>query len=310
MSSPNSATCAQGWEALRGDPLPWLLDPSRPNLHWRALVELVGRPPDSPAARRARGGANAVEPVAGLLADLQPDRGWTAALPAWSPYGGPGWRLVAAVQLGADPEDPRLHTASERLLEEATGDGGLARPSRPAPDPRLTARALEAMVALGWSRHPRVQEWLAWLEADPGWEDDPVAAVAVLSAARDGVRPALMDRAADGLDRRLVASRGRSFTILGHPNLLRTDLAEMLAALAAAAVELRQPWRRLLRKLQNRQDPLGRWPRLTPVPTTLGAPALPGPSGFITLKATRAMLAYAAAAELPRLFPHPPSGSR
>ncbi len=123
MNPTQISACTQGWEALRGDSLDWLLDPARPNLHWRVLVELVGRPTDSPAVRRARGGANAVEPVASLLADLHPDGGWATTVPRWSVYNGPGWRLVAAVAWGADPDDPRLHAASERLLQARPGRG-------------------------------------------------------------------------------------------------------------------------------------------------------------------------------------------
>ena len=77
-----------GWEALTGDPLPWLLDDHRPNLLLRVLVELVGRPAGSPAVLRARGGANAVEPVASLPACqgsthsiLRPDHGRRAKEP-------------------------------------------------------------------------------------------------------------------------------------------------------------------------------------------------------------------------------------
>ncbi len=306
MEAKNTTTCTHGWEALGGDSLDWLLDPARPNLHWRVLVELVGRPADSPAARRARGGANAVEPVTSLLADLHPDGGWATHLPLWAPYGGPGWRLVAAVQWGADPEEPRVHAASERLLETAAGEGGLVRPRSSEPDPQLTARALETMVALGWGRHPRVQEWLAWFEATGGWEDDATAAVAVLAASRGGLRPGLQERAVDGLGRSLAASRGASFTTFGHPNLLRTDLAEIFANLAAAGVGFRRPWRRLLKKLQARQDGMGRWSRASPIPRSLAAPEPAQPSKWITFKATKAVLAYAVEAELPRLFPFPP----
>ena len=69
-------SCGSGWEALRGDSLAWLLDEARPNLQWRVLVELIGRPLDSPAVRRARGAANGVEPLASLLAELHSDGGW------------------------------------------------------------------------------------------------------------------------------------------------------------------------------------------------------------------------------------------
>jgi hypothetical protein len=302
--------CTQGWEALRGDSLGWLLDQSRPNLHWRVLVELVGRPADSPAVRRARGGANAAEPVAGLLADLQPDGRWATSTPRWNRYAGPGWRLLAAVKWGADPEDPRLHAASERVLETAPGEGGLTRPSRPEPDPRLTARALAAMVFLGWGQHPRVQEWLAWFDATGGWEDDPTSAVAVLGACRGGLRPGLCDRAADGLGRSLSASGGRGLTTLGHPNLLRTDLAEVFAGLAGAETAWRPGWRPALERLQRLQGDKGRWARRSPVPPSLGTDAQRRPSGWITLAATCALLAYAVDAGLPRFFPHPPGQRR
>ncbi|HSL18999.1 MAG TPA: hypothetical protein VLB51_13920 [Methylomirabilota bacterium] len=302
----DEVTCSEAWQALRGDSLDWLLDPARPNLYWRVLVDVIGRPLDSPAVRRARGGANVAEPVASLLADLHPDGHWATDLPLWAPDGGPGWRLVAAVQMGADPEDPRLHAASERLLEEAPGDGGLLGPGGSEPDPRLTARTLEALTGLGWKRHPRVQEWLAWLDETGGWEGDPVAATAVLGACGTDGRPTLRERAADGLDAVLAADGDRGLDVLGHPNLLRTDLAEVFAVLAAARVEPRRSWRRPLESLQRLQDGDGRWPLQTSMPKTLGPPEPPGPSKWVTLKATRAMLAYAVAAELPRLFPYPP----
>ncbi len=53
------------------------------------------------------------------------------------------------------------------------------------------------MVALGWARHQRVQEWLAWFDATEGWEDDPTAAAAVLAACRGGLRPILQERAVE-----------------------------------------------------------------------------------------------------------------
>ncbi len=300
--------CEQGWEALRGDTLRWLLDPVRPNVVWRALIELIGRPPDSPAVRRARGGANAAEPVASLLAELHPDGTWATDVRTWSRYAGPGWRLITAVRWGADPLDPRLHAASERLLQEVPGTGGLARRLGARPDPRLTARTLHAMVALGWKHHARVQEWLAWFGATSGWERDPVAAVAVLTASRGGVRPALVDRAVRGLGAHLASDRAGALAQLGHPNLLRTDLAEIFAALAVAGVVWRDEWRPGLVRLQRLQDDRGRWARRVSVPATLGVAEPEQPSGFLTLSATTALLTYAVDAGLPRLFPAKPPG--
>lgn len=310
MTSSQISTCTQGWEALRGDSLDWLLDPGRPNLHWRVLVELIGRPPASPAVRRARDRADAAEPVASLLHGLESEKEWASKRSLWAPYGGPGWRLIAAVQWGANPDSPRIHAAAERILEIAPGEGGLVRARSDEPDHQLTARALETMVALRWDKHPRVQEWFAWFEATDGWELDPTAAVAVLGAIRDSRRAVLRERAVDGLEGNLVASRGDNFTVFGHPNLLRTDLAEIFANLAAADVGFRRQWRRTLVKLQRRQDENGRWSRLSPVPRTLAVPAPESPSKWITLKATQALLTYAVTADLPRMFPQPPAWLR
>lgn len=282
----------------------WLLDSERPNLHWRVLVELVGRPADSPAARRARGGANAVEPVATLLSELHPDGRWATTTPLWSVYGGPGWRLIAAVKWGADPEDPRLHAASERLLEEAPGEGGLSRRMGDDPDHELTARALEALTVLGWEKHHRVQEWLAWFEATEGWEDDTVSGVAVLAACVGNRRPVLRRRAVEGLGRWLTLDRGGPAR-LGHPNLLRTDTAEVFSALAASDAKWREEWRPALEGLQRMQGEKGRWRRTSPLPGSLGVVASQ-PSKWITLASMKAILTYAVEAELPRLFPNPP----
>jgi hypothetical protein len=288
-----TADCTQGWEALRGDSLGWLLDPERPNLHWRVLVELVGRPVDSPAVRRARGGANACEPVATLLADLMPDGTWSTPVPFWAPYAGPGWRLVAAVQWGADPEDPRLHAASERILETMPGEGGVASDPGGEPDPVVTARLLQTAVVLGWTKHSRVQEWFAWLEATDHWRNHASACIAVLAAANG--REVLRGLAIDGITGALAAGCD-ALDHLGHPDLHETDLAEIFAGLAGAGVEWRRDWLASFERLQGMQDERGRW-----------ATDQPEIAPWVTLKATSALLTYAVDARLPRVFPYPPA---
>jgi len=306
VTSVDTAVCTQGWEALGGDTLGWLLDPDRPNLQWRVLVDLVGRPPDSPAVHRARGGANVSEPVASLLAELHPDGGWDTDTPFWSAHEGPGWRLIAAVQWGADLEDPRLHAASEHLLETAPGEGGLESIAGQGPDPVVSARALEALTMLGWGKHARVQEMIAWFEATPDWEDDPSVAVAVLNVGDAADRSTLVERAVLGLGMRLVVSGGNNLTTLGHPNFHRTDLAEIFFSMAKAGVGFESDWSGPLERLQKVQDSSGRWDRISSSPATLGLPAQRQPSKWVTLKATRAMLTYAVDACLPRVFPYPP----
>jgi len=315
--------CASPWEALRGDPLPWLLDPLRPNLHWRALVELVGRPAASPAVQRARGGANAAEPIASLLAELRPDGGWDSETALWEPGRGPGWRLLAAAQLGADPTDPRLQAAARVLLDEAPGGSGFALADGGPDRPWLTARVLEALAGLGWRRHPRFEEALAWLEdeassgSDGGWltgdgsdgtgcHVTPVALLAALVAGGDGGRRALWERALEGALLVAVgeASNGRR---LGYPNLGRSDAGEALGALARAGAELRPAMVPTLGWLQGRQLEGGRWPRDVATPELDLPLGVAAPSRWLTLRSAAVMLRYALPAGLPRMFPQRPA---
>jgi len=308
-----------GWEALSGDPLPWLLDNSRPNLLWRALVELVRRPVDSPAVRRAKSGASAVEPAASLLRDLHPDGRWNVRTARWTPYSGPGWRLVAAAAFGADPDDPRLQAAARLMLESETGYGGFSLGTGRAPSPWLTARALEALAGLGWCRHPRFQEGLAWLEEGADWgrgtgarTTTAVAVLATLTACREQRRAPLLDRAVAELQKALASRVRRDLKVLGHPNFRRTDLAEILWAMALAELPLEPAARPALRRLQQLQVEGGRWRRTAALPSSLplaedARPAVDLPSRWVTLRAAVAILHYAAEADLPRHFPTKPS---
>jgi hypothetical protein len=311
-----SQVCESGWEALTGDPLPWLLEGNRPGLHWRVLTEMVQRPYESPAVRRARSGANAGEPVATLLADLLPDGSWASPVQPWTAYAGCGWRLLAAVQLGADPDDPRLQTGIERLAT-SIHEGGLARRPGEPPCARLTARVAEALAALGWCRHARLHEYLAWLEdgADKSW--DEVTATAVLSALAfcdDAKRPRLYRRAAERLlvllEDRSLGRGPRDGYKLGHPNLLRTDIAEMLSVLRRCNHPYDPRMRPALSKLQVVQVDGGRWLRSVDAPDSLPLGGARQPAGkesrWLTLRAASVLLHYAEAAGLPRLFPMPP----
>jgi len=312
-----SHRCGCGWEALRGDPLAWLLDEHQPNLRWRVLTELVGRPQESPAVRRAQGGASACEPVASLIADLHPDGTWATATPTWQRYGGPGWRLIAAVQWGADPSDPRLDAAAAKILDHTPGDGGFAVHKGGPVSAILTARLVQAAAGLGYARHLRVQEALAWFEEDPLAWAGPVssrrAAAAALLAAltRSRIRRRKLE---DLVIRELVGGlrcSRRWADRFGHPNLARTDSAEVLWALARAGVPWEQSLARPLRHLQQAQLAGGRWPVRHSVPRSLGlkpmsSSAVGEMSRWISLRAVVAMNAYAVAAGLPRLFPEKP----
>ncbi len=315
--SPREPASSQGWEALAADPLPFLLEACRPSVLWRALVELVGRPVCAPAVVRARGGASAAGPVSALLEHLLPDGTWAVRTAPWMRYSGPGWRLVAAAQLGADPEDPRIQAAGRRLLDGLGGEGGVAPADGVEPLPCLTARVVEAMARLGLDRTARAEEAVAWLESaspapDGGWRcrvpahrgpsGCRVAAVAVLEAAGAGgrrVRARLRDRASEAL----AAQPLRSFHA-GAPNLLRTDAVEAVHGLALAGCDWSDAYRPMLVRVQGMQSDLARWPAAPAHPSLpLGEPASGGLSAWVTLRAVVALLRFSVEAGLPRRFP-------
>ncbi len=321
MNPPLGEPCTQWWQALRADPLAWLLDDRHPNVAWRVLVELVERPVEAPAVRRMRGGAGAAEPVASLLEHLHPDGTWNLPSGEWTPFGGAWWHLVAAVRLGADPTDPRVGAGLRRLLEE---DDGME-----AADPCARARALEAACRLGWADHPVVAEALARFEAGArsGWtcvhdahhDSDGrcrVTAVALLAAssAAPARRPyrELREAAAARITRWL-AGYGDPAAVPwrpGFPNLLRTDPLEALEALVAAG----RPWdadlHPVLAAVQLAQDGEGRW-RTSAEPEAFGGLEgwdPPGrPSRWLTLSALRVLRAWAVPAGLPVMMGPPPA---
>lgn len=219
--------------------------------------------------------------------------------------------MLAAVRLGADPTDPRLQAAAEKLLEGAFGDGGFASGPGEAADPRLTARALHAFGELGWCRHQRFLEALAWLdEAAPrssggGWtrhagsqgEDcdvTPVAVLSTLAACGLADRRELRGRAVRALSQVVAGARETHFE-LAYPNLDRTDVAEIFAAMARAGVAWRPELGASLERLQAMQVEGGRWLSQTGEP-----------SRWITLEAAKGVLTYAVDAGLPRMFPAKP----
>jgi hypothetical protein len=126
-------------------------------------------------------------------------------------------------------------------------------------------------------------------------------------------RDALVERAISELRNALVETIPRSVFRLGHPNLGRSDVAEIMWALAMATVPLSGWMIEPLRGLQRLQQEGGRWRRAVAVPSSLPLggehrPCTGRPSRWITLRAAVALLHYAVDAGLPRLYPAKPTG--
>ncbi len=303
----------QWWRSLRGDPAAFLLDESEPGVVWRTLLDLLGRPPDAPAAVRARAACRERGVAAGLLARQDPLGYWGSPATYGARWGGTAWHVLALAQLGADPEDPRAGLGAETLLEALQPrTAGFAVARNKQPSACFTAEVCAALTRFGFGHHPRVREAVAWLAARQtehgGWACPelrhlmaggcPVTAVAVLRLVSDTPvadrRPleALRQRAAAwlvGLGLFLSGPAPAGWWSYAHPCLGRTDLIDTLAALARSGWPASDVVRVAMGQVLDRQTPDGRWLQRGRVPF---GEAYGEPSRWVTLKALVALAAY------------------
>jgi hypothetical protein len=294
------------WGHLKGDPTSFVLSDDEPGATWRFLVEVAGRPLDSPAVVRARRAARVRGAVSELLARQSPLGYWGSPAGYAARWGGSAWHVMALAALGADAEDARVARGAETLLELlAPSAGGFATARHRPVSACFTAETCAAMVRLGFAHHPRVREAVAWLAETAGEQGGwtcpeprhlfdgccPGAAVAALRLVAElppAERPPLtrLARRAAGwlLARGLFVSgkAPRGWLKLAHPNLARPDVLEALWGLARLRWPVEPPVPAAVLALLAKQDEHGRWT------SEAGAPfgeTLHEPSRWLTLKA-------------------------
>lgn len=172
-ATPGDGGSIDGWRAaLRGDPLPWLLDPAAPAVRHLALRQLVGLPADHPDTVAAGRQAMAADPIASILAAQHPDGHWEKPGPGYATkYRGTVWQLIFLDQLGADPADERIRRACAYVLAHSQaasgGFGASGRVGADAPPPSavihcLNGNLLRALIGFGWLDDARVGRAIEW----------------------------------------------------------------------------------------------------------------------------------------------------
>ena len=151
--------------ALRGDPLPWLLERDDPAIRHLALTQLLDEPADAPTVRRARAAAMRTDPIASILDAMQPEGWWVRPDGAYSrKYTGYFWPLMFLEQMGADPRDRRLQRACRYTLEAGQAPGGgfgwAVRDGAVAHC--LTGNVLRSLIVFGHLDDPAVRRGIAW----------------------------------------------------------------------------------------------------------------------------------------------------
>lgn len=111
---------------LRGDPLPWLLEPESPGARYLALRDLAALPAGDPELEQARRAAHREGPIAAILAAMDEAGWWARPGAGYNPkYRSTVWSLVMLAQLGARlEEDGRIAAACAYLLGHALAPGG------------------------------------------------------------------------------------------------------------------------------------------------------------------------------------------
>jgi hypothetical protein len=154
--------------------LEWLLSEEDPSVRYLTLVDLLGRPLDSPEVLAARQAIALRGPVPALLDSQNEDGSWAVPGEFYTDkYHGAVWSLLLLAELRADPADPRVARACEFILRQsrhaesggfscygsAKGDGGLARGVIPC----LTGNMVYSLVRLGYLDDARVQQAIGWI---------------------------------------------------------------------------------------------------------------------------------------------------
>jgi hypothetical protein len=113
-------------DQLKGDPLPWLLEPESPGARYLALRDIMDTPAGSPELSAARHAAHTEGPIAAILAAMDSDGHWVEPGPGYNPkYRSTVWSLILLAQLGASAaQDARITRACSYFLDHALTQGG------------------------------------------------------------------------------------------------------------------------------------------------------------------------------------------
>jgi len=156
-----------GWkDALRDDPLPWLLEPdtNQPAIRYFALRDLLDHPKDDPDVRGAQATTMATGSVPAILAAQDAEGFWVKPGPDYEGYTGTVNQVTFLAQLGADGSDPKVSAACEYVLSHyIAGNGGFAITGVPSRFVHCYAGNLEAaLIDLGWLGDERLHKALEW----------------------------------------------------------------------------------------------------------------------------------------------------
>ncbi|MFC2003828.1 nitrogen fixation protein NifH [Chloroflexota bacterium] len=155
-------------DKLRGNPLPWLLEPDKaqPAIRYFTLRDILGRSSNDSDVKKALAASMLSGPVPVILAAQEPGGYWDKPGAGYgSKYRGTQWAVVFMAQLGADGTNSRVRAGCEYVLSHAiASNGSLSMNGTPSGFVHCMAGNLgTALIDLGWLEDQRLQAALEWL---------------------------------------------------------------------------------------------------------------------------------------------------
>ena len=157
-----------GGKDINGNPLAWLLeqDTENPGPRYFTLRDLCDLPDDHSEVVSARQTIMRSGPVPAILDAQETEGFWVKPGPGYNPkYRATVWSVISLAQLGADTEDPRVHSACNYLLEHAVANtGAFSMSGTPSGTIYcLVGNLITALIDLGRQSDPRLEAAIEWL---------------------------------------------------------------------------------------------------------------------------------------------------
>ncbi len=266
-------------DALRGDPVSWLLEPENPSVRYWALADILGRPADDREVQDARSAILRQPLVHELFAGQHPEGHWGED--ETKPYTARGALgvLIVLHTLGVEPDERTAAGCDSflRFCQHESGGFSMTKARRSGIFPCTTGEHLPLLVYFGLGDDPRVRRAFTFVAEDMSADDaldcgryqhrdclwGAIAALnglAVLPAdMRSPQSEQVVGRLADALldaDYDFEGEHKRWFTF-GVPRAW--DLLSALRALAAHGYAHDPRFAPLLDLFLARQDEHGRW---------------------------------------------------
>ncbi len=166
--------------SLRGDPIPWLLEPDEPAVRYWTLVDVLGRPLHDREVTATRDAIPGSPIVRSIMARRNRKGLWGPKADYYLPKcSGTFWTLSALGEMGLAVADDGIRQACEYMFAHQGDDGAFRRArqstgkAETVPMPCTHARIVRFLVRFGLGDDPRTQRAMDWLLAterpDGGW---------------------------------------------------------------------------------------------------------------------------------------------